>query len=257
MIPEIDISLTNGKKIYFASDFHLGSPSGEISLLREKKLIRWLESIKSDASNIMLVGDVFDFWYEYKYAIPKGHLAFQAKLLELSEMGIKFYFFPGNHDIWMFDYFQSLLGATISRKPLVFNINQQKFYIVHGDGYGPGDYSHKLLMLVFENPFFQWVFRMFPVNFSFWVATAWSNSSRISNEKYDERFFGEKELLWAYAKEIEQKSHHDYYIFGHRHMSLDLPVGSQSRYINLGEWFNKCNYAVFDGNKLTTHTYVD
>jgi len=245
-----EIRLEAGKKGYFASDFHLGTPSEEASFEREQKLIRWLDKIKTDAQIIFLVGDVYDFWFEYKYTIPKGFIRFQGKLAELADMGIKFYFFPGNHDLWMFDYYEKELGATVSRQPIQFEIAGKKFFVVHGDGRGPGDFAHKMILKVFESGFFQWVYSMFPTEFTYWIANTWSKGSRAVNHKKDEKFLGDDEWLWSYAKEIEKSQHHDFYIFGHRHLVLDLKVGENSRYINLGDWLGFYTYAIFDGNEF-------
>lgn len=246
----INIQLKEGKKAYFASDFHLGTPDASTSFEREKKLIRWLDQIKADAQVIFFVGDVYDFWFEYKYLIPKGFIRFQGKLAELADAGIKFYFFPGNHDLWMFGYYEAELGATVSRAPLRFDINGKSFFIVHGDGRGPGDYVHKLILKVFESSFFQWLFSVFPANFCYWIANTWSRGSRAANSKKDEQFLGDDEWLWQYAKQIEQTQHHDFYIFGHRHLALDLKVGENSRYINLGDWLGFYSYGIFDGTNF-------
>jgi UDP-2,3-diacylglucosamine hydrolase len=245
----INISLHEGKKIYFASDFHLGTPNSSSSLEREKKIIRWLDQIKKDAQAIFLVGDVYDFWFEYKYLIPKGFIRFQAKLVALQELGIQFYFFPGNHDLWMFGYYQQELNAVVSREPIRFEINGKKFFVVHGDGRGPGDHMHKIILKVFESKFFQWLFKSLPPDFTYWIANSWSKSSRAANaEKNEERFLGEDEWLWQYAKKIEKSTHFDYYIFGHRHLPLELEVAEGSTYINLGDWLKFYTYGVFDGN---------
>lgn len=247
---DIRISLLPHKKIYFASDFHLGVPDHASSFEREKLLIQWLDSIQHDAQCIFLIGDVFDFWFEYKYTIPKGFIRFQGKLAELADAGIKFYFFPGNHDLWMFDYYEKELDATVSRKPMQFVINDKRFYIVHGDGYGPGDHTHKFILKIFQSRFFQWIFSILPPDLTYWIANKWSRGSRASNTKNEEHFLNEDEWLWAYAKEVQQKEHHDYYIFGHRHLQLDLKVGENSRYINLGEWVNFSPYGMFDGDTM-------
>jgi len=251
----LTLDLPQNKKIYFASDFHLGVPDRASSANREMLLVEWLDSIKADAHTIFLIGDVFDFWFEYKYTIPKGFIRFQGKLAELADAGIKFYFFPGNHDLWMFDYYEKELRATVSRKPMQFQINGKKFYIVHGDGYGPGDTTHKFILKIFQSKFFQWLFSVFPVDLTYWIANKWSRGSRAANNKKEEHFLNEDEWLWAYAKEVQQKEHHDFYIFGHRHLQLDLKVGDTSRYINLGEWVNSSPYGIFDGEHMTLKTF--
>lgn len=245
-----------GKKLYFASDFHLGAPSKEDSLERELKIVRWLDSIKHDAHTIYLLGDIFDFWFEYKHAIPKGFIRLQGKLAELSDNGIPIVFFTGNHDMWMFDYFTKELNIPIYRKPVELEVEGKKLLIGHGDGLGPGDTSYKLLKKVFESKVCQWLFARLHPNFGIGLANFWSKRSRISNTKKDEdKFKGEKEFLWQYSKDIEAQKHHDYYVFGHRHLPLDLEVDENSRYFNLGEWVNYDTYGVFDGNKFELTTF--
>jgi UDP-2,3-diacylglucosamine hydrolase len=243
--------LEPGKKVYFASDFHLGAPSLEKSKARERKIVKWLDSIKEDAAAILLIGDIFDFWFEYKHAIPKGFIRLQGKLAELTDAGIPVLFFTGNHDMWMFDYFPEELNIPILREPISTTLGNKTFYIGHGDGLGPGDHTYKLLKKVFNNKLCQWAFARIHPNLGIGVANMWSRRSRISNVKKDEAFLGEEEWLVHYCKEVEEKQHHDYYVFGHRHLPLDLPIGQTSRYINLGEWVSYCSYAVYDGTSLT------
>lgn len=244
----VDVALLEGKKIYFASDFHLGAPKGLPSKLREQQIVKWLDSIKADCQALFLVGDLFDFWFEYTYTIPKGFVRFQGKLAEFADAGIAIYIFRGNHDLWMFDYFALEIGAKIFRKPVAVNCASKTFYVTHGDGLGPGDYAYKGLVKIFENKFFQFVFTVFPTNFCYWIAENWSKHSRISNNKKQETFLGDKEWLWEFSKQIEATMHHDFYVFGHRHLVLDLEVNSHSRYINLGEWFSgNPHFGVFDG----------
>ena len=245
------IQVPPGKKIYFASDFHLGVPTPEKSLEREKRVVRWLESIRHDAHAIYLLGDMFDFWFEYKHAIPKGFIRFQGKLAELRDAGIPITFFTGNHDLWMFGYFQQELGIDVFREPQVIVFNNKKFMIGHGDGLGPGDRFYKFLKRVYDNRFCQWLFARIHPNLGIGIAQYWSKKSRISSMKKGEEFKGdEREFLLAYCKEVEARTHHDYYIFGHRHLPLDLSVGATARYINLGEWVHFSTYAVFDGTNL-------
>jgi UDP-2,3-diacylglucosamine hydrolase len=252
------IELKPHQKIYFASDFHLGVPTLEKSQERERKIIRWLDAIKADAQVIFLMGDIFDFWFEYKHAIPKGMIRFQGKLAELVDSGIQVVFFTGNHDMWLFDYFTKELGIPIYRKPLDFVIGNQTFYLGHGDGLGPGDRKYKILKKIFANPICQWLFGGLHPNIGIGIAKYWSRHSRIqSTKKGEEHFLGEAEWLWTYTKEQEQKKHRDYYIFGHRHLPLDLKVGEKARYVNLGEWLHHCTYAVYDGKGLVLKTFED
>lgn len=253
-IPSIK-TIPAGKKVYFASDFHLGAGPASMHLPREKRIIRWLDNIKNDAHAIFLLGDMFDFWFEYKLSIPKGFIRFQGKLAEITDAGIPIVFFTGNHDMWLFDYFPNEFNIPVIRDPQSFSINNQTFHIGHGDGLGPGDYSYKFLKKVFNNRLCQWAFARLHPNLGISLANFWSKRSRIDNNKKEDKFLGDNEWLLIYCKEQEKFKHHDYYIFGHRHLPLDLTVNENSRYINLGEWVNYFTYAVFDGNHLELKTF--
>jgi len=245
------LSLAEGKKIYFASDFHLGVPAGAPSREREKRIVRWLDGIKADAEEVFIVGDLFDFWFEYKRAIPRGFVRVQAKLAELSDSGIKVHLFTGNHDMWIFDYLPEELGLSLYRAPISRTWTNKKFFIGHGDGLGPGDYGYKFIKKVFANKVCQWLFARLHPNFGIRLASSFSKKSRLANADADERFEGaEKEWLYQYCKEVLAKEHYDYFVFGHRHLPLDLKLSEKSSYINLGEWLHYNTYAVFDGNKL-------
>lgn len=250
------ILLPEGKKIYFASDFHLGVPDKGSSLARERKIVAWLESIRHDAHAIYLLGDLFDFWFEYKYTIPKGFIRFQGKLAELRDAGIPLYFFTGNHDMWMFDYFPSELQIMIYRQPQVLEINHHKLLVGHGDGLGPGDRTYKMLKQVFNSRWCQRAFSWLHPSVGMAIAHRWSKSSRIANNKREESFSGEEnEFLLIYCREMEKKAHHDFYVFGHRHLPLHLPVGDNSYYINLGEWVNYTTFGVYDGRQVELKTF--
>ena len=245
---EEKISLPETKKIYFASDFHLGVPSPEASLERERKIIAWLELIRRDAHSIYLLGDIFDFWFEYKHAIPKGFIRLQGKLAELRDAGIFIYFFTGNHDMWMFDYFPKELGIPVYREPILLQVGTEKLIVGHGDGLGPGETSYKILKTFFNSSICQWLFARIHPNLGMSIAKFWSRQSRINNIKLEEHFKGEeKEFLFLWCQKQEKKEHHDFYIFGHRHLSLDLKVTEGSRYINTGEWVHHSTYGVYDG----------
>ncbi|MFZ1806790.1 MAG: UDP-2,3-diacylglucosamine diphosphatase [Cyclobacteriaceae bacterium] len=250
------IQLPSDKKIYFASDFHLGVPNHEASLTRERRIIRWLDEVKADAHSIYLLGDIFDFWFEYKQAIPKGYVRLLGKLAELRDQGMPIYFFTGNHDMWMFDYFPQELGIPIYRAPIELEIGNQKLMIGHGDGLGPGDTSYKILKKFFNSRLCQWLFARLHPNLGIGIAKIWSRNSRIANMKKEEKFKGEEnEYLLTYCRELEKSSHHDFYVFGHRHLPLDLEVGNNSRYINLGEWVNFNTYGVYDGSSIQLETF--
>ncbi len=239
------------KKIYFASDFHLGVPTPEISLAREKRICRWLDSIKMDAQEIYLVGDIFDFWYEHKYTIPKGTTRLLGKIAELTDSGIPIHFFVGNHDLWMKDYFEKELNVSVHHEPITKVYNNKTFYIGHGDGLGPGDNWYKILRWIFANKTCQWLFSRLHPNLSFYIAKRSSKRSRISTGDSDEKFLGnENEWLFLYSRDYLKQYKIDYFIFGHRHLPLDIDIDGKARYINLGEWINYNTFAVFDGTNL-------
>ncbi len=238
-----------GTKIYFASDFHLGVPTHTSSREREDRIVRWLDLIKGDASEIFLMGDIFDFWFEYATVIPRGFIRFQGKLAELSDSGIKITFFKGNHDMWMFDYFGEEMGINIISDELLLERNGKKFYLHHGDGLGPGDKMYKILKRIFRSGTCQWLFARLHPNLGVGIAQKWSRSSRAQNAKLEVFEDAEHEWLYTHSRELLQKDFYDFLIFGHRHLPLDLTLG-QSRYINLGEWLSFNSYAVFDGENL-------
>lgn len=237
-------------KLYFASDFHLGTGGYAASREREDRIVRWLDSIKADAAELFLMGDVFDFWYEYKAVVPKGYIRFLGKLAELTDAGVKLYLFKGNHDMWMFDYFKNELGATIISDELTIERHGKKLFLHHGDGLGPGDNFYKLLKNFFRSGFCQWLFARVHPNLGVGIANYWSTNSRLSNQKKEIPKPGEQEWLVSFCREELKTNYYDFLIFGHRHLPLDIPLNADSRYINLGEWVNYYTYAVFDGHEL-------
>lgn len=237
--------------IYFASDFHLGSPDFAESRKRENRVVRWLDEIAPDCAELFLMGDVFDFWFEYQTVVPKGFIRLQGKLASMSDAGVKIYFFKGNHDMWVNDYFTKEMGISIVSDELIIERAGKTFFLHHGDGLGPGDRKYKLLRKIFRNPVCQWLFALVPPRIGLGIANAWSRSSRAAS-KQEEVFMGEdKEWLATYAKEQLTRQYYDYFVFGHRHLPLDLDLGGGSRYINTGEWLNFNSYAVFDGKHLS------
>jgi UDP-2,3-diacylglucosamine hydrolase len=253
----IALTLAPDKKIFFLSDFHLGTPSYEISLVREKKIVDFLNSIRHEAAEIFLVGDMFDFWFEYKTVVPKGYVRLLGKLAELSDAGIQLHFFVGNHDMWVRDYFKKELNMPVYFEPQYFEFNGKKFLVGHGDGQGPGDHSYKLLKKIFRNPFCQWAFGVIPSAWGLGLANYFSRRSREADKGKEEVFLGEeKEWLILYSKEILQKQQVDYFIFGHRHLPIEYELNAKSKYINLGEWINGSTYAVFDGINTDLKHYL-
>jgi UDP-2,3-diacylglucosamine hydrolase len=244
------------KKVYFISDVHLGLYPYENSREREKKLVRFLDSIKSDAGELYLVGDIFDFWHEHKHVIPKGFVRFFGKLAELVDLGIQIHFFTGNHDIWAYGYFTEELGIPIYKNPVEREFNGKKFFIGHGDGLGPGDKGYKILKAFFTSKFLQWWFARLHPNFSMWLGKTWSKKSRYSKGIIAEEFSGaEGEFQIMYAASAVKKKHFDYFIFGHRHIPYIYTINSKSQVVNLGDWIYSFTYAVFDGQDLKLNQF--
>jgi UDP-2,3-diacylglucosamine hydrolase len=244
-------------KIYFASDFHLGTPSNEASSKRERLIIKWLDTIKQDASELYLVGDVFDFWFEYRTVVPKGYIRFLGKLAELSDMGIKITFFKGNHDMWMFDYLKKELNARVISDELIIELNGKRLFIHHGDGLGPNDNSYKILKKIFRSRICQWLFSWLHPDIGIGIANLWSKSSRAAGEGKEQFLGDDKEWLAIFAREYVLKNDIDYFIFGHRHLPLDIVINPKCTYINLGEWIHYQTYAVFDGEKLSLKKFEE
>lgn len=243
--------MNRSKKIYFASDFHLGVPDPESSLLREKRVVRWLDSIRHDASDIYLVGDLFDFWFEFKTVVPKGFTRLLGKLAELSDSGIRLHIFHGNHDLWQFGYLQEELGCNIYDKPVTVNLHGKIFHIAHGDGLGPGQRWFKFILGIYRNYFFQRLFAFFHPNIGIGIANWFSARSKQHTFAENGHYYGDdKEYLMLYAKDYLSRTHVDYFVFGHRHLPMIREVSKGSMYVNLGDWMSYNTYAVFDGENL-------
>lgn len=245
------------KKIYFASDAHLGSGYFENPLVVEKRFVRWLDSIKSDAKVLYLLGDIFDFWFEYKYVIPRGFTRFLGKISEMSDMGIEVHFFIGNHDIWIFDYLTNETGAIIHKEPLITEINGKTFFMAHGDGLGDNSKSFKLIRSIFHNKLCQILFAAIHPRWGIGFAHAWSKHSRKKGLAEVAGYFGEdKEHLVLFAKQHNKENPEiNYYLFGHRHILLDLMISRHSRVLILGDWIQYYSYAVLEGDRLTLEQF--
>lgn len=242
------IQIQTDKKIFFASDQHFGAPTSEKSLPREKKFLRWLNDKESEMGALFILGDLFDFWFEYKTVVPKGFVRILGKLAQLRDSGIPIYFFVGNHDLWMDDYFITELGIPVFHQPQVFDINGKTFFIGHGDGLGPGDYGYKRMKKVFTNPFSKWLFRWLHPDIGVRLGQYLSVKNKLISGAEYVTFLGEEnEWLVLYSKRKLQEAHYDYFIFGHRHLPMDIEVGKNSRYINLGDWINYFTYGMYDG----------
>lgn len=250
-----DIPILKGK-VYFVSDLHLGIPNAAASLEREKKFVRWLDAVKSDADAIVIVGDLFDFWFEYRQVVPRGYVRVLGKLASLRDAGVTIYFFTGNHDQWMKDYLEKEMNIPVFHQQQRLHIAGKKLLIAHGDGLGPGDHGYKFLKTLFRGKFSRFLFSWLHPDIGVWLGRRWSQNSRLISGEEQAEFLGEeKEWLVQYALNILKTEHIDYFIFGHRHIVLDYPLGENSRYINLGDWIRFYSYAVFDGKSVQLKTF--
>lgn len=244
------------KNIYFASDFHLGVPDHSSSREREDRIVNWMSTIRDQAAELYLVGDLFDFWFEYRDVAPKGYIRLLGKIAEFTDAGIPVHIFTGNHDMWMFGYLEKELGVQVHKKPVEKEWNGKKFLIGHGDGLGPGQKGYKFIKSVFSNPFFQWCYARLHPNLAFWIANGTSRQSRKANYEADAKYLGdENEWLVQYCKRILKEKKYDYMIFGHRHLPLEKEIAPEAFYINLGDWIKYNSYAVFDGDTVKLQNY--
>ena len=241
-------------KLYFASDFHLGAPNLAESHKRERLIVKWLDEIKQDAKAIYLVGDIFDFWFEYKTVVPKGFVRLLGKLAELVDSGIEVHLFVGNHDLWMKDYLETEVGVTIHHRNITIEEDGKKLFIGHGDGLGDGDYLYKVLRRFFTSKICQWAFARLHPNLALTIAHSWSRGSRESGEEAN-FISNEKEILFGYCQQQQALNPVDYYIFGHRHLPLELKVDERAKYINTGDWLQYNTYAVIESGNLELKTY--
>lgn len=251
------MKLPAGKKIYFASDFHLGLPNYQESIAREKIICQWLTSIQEDAYILYLVGDLFDVWFEYKNVVPKGHTRFLGKLAQLADAGVRIEIFTGNHDLWMQDYFVKELGAIVHHQPILATFEGKNFFIGHGDGLGPGDNGYKFLKKIMSNKVSQWIYRRLHPDTGIAIADYFSKKGPKHQSSDDSIFLGkDKEWLIVFANETLKKQAVDYFIFGHRHLAQTITLNNNtSIYINLGDWLRYQTYAVFDGSTTKLLSY--
>jgi len=250
------IEIPEGKKIYFASDNHLGAPNMEDSRLREQKFVAWLNKVKQDAAAIFLLGDLFDFWFEYRTVVPKGFTRTLGKLAEIADSGIPIHYFVGNHDLWMNGYFEEELSIPVYHKSKEFKLGAKDFFIGHGDGLGPGDKGYKRMKKIFLSPFFKWLFRWGHPDIGMRIAQYFSVKNKLISGDDDATFLGEdNEWLAIYSRKKLEDKHRDYFVFGHRHLPLEIKLNERSKYINLGDWIQYFTYGEFDGENFRLKTY--
>lgn len=244
------------KKIFFASDFHLGAAGALSSREREKKIVQWLSSVQDEMEALYLVGDIFDYWFEYKTTIPKGFTRFLGKLTELRDSGIPIFLFTGNHDMWMFDYFKEEFDIPVYYGPIQISLQGRSFFIGHGDGLGPNDIGYKIIKKIFSNRFCQWAYARLHPNFGIWLMKKFSHTSRDvggENASFQGR---DKEMLVQYAERKLEQSNYDYFVFGHRHLPLIVRLSNQkSYYFGLGDWTHYQSYGVLENGVLTLEYY--
>ena len=242
-----DFSLQEGKKIYFASDFHFGIPDYESTRKRELKVCAWLESVRHDAQVIFLLGDLFDAWMEYKKVVPKGNIRFLGKLAELSDKGIEIIVFTGNHDLWMHGYFEQEMQIRVYKTAQTFDINQKLFHLAHGDGVSKKEWKYRIMKSLLHSKVSQWVYRQLHPDLGLRLADFFSRLG--PKHKYDDLSMKDhaKEFQILYANSLLQQRHYDYFIFGHRHIPCEFELQAGSKFINLGDWISYDTYAIFDG----------
>ncbi len=250
-----DIKLAEGKKIFFASDFHFGIPDYETSRKRETLVCSWLDSIKNEAQQIYLLGDMFDSWMEYKKVVPKGNVRFLGKLAELSDAGIEIVAFTGNHDLWMHGYFEKELHIPVYKNHITITVNAKKIHMGHGDGIGKGDTGYKILKKILNNPICQWLYSTLHPNVGLALADYFSRKG--PKHKYEELELktDDKEYQIQYSIDFLKNNAIDYFIFGHRHIPYQKQITPNSQIVNLGDWITHNTYAVFDGETLVLQKY--
>lgn len=243
--------MTENRKIYFVSDVHLGAPAlKHNNRERERLFVNWLDFIKNDVTALYLMGDIFDFWYEYKKVVPRGFTRVLGRLADIADRGIPIHFFTGNHDLWVFDYLPEEIGLTVHREEMVTEIEGKKFFLGHGDGLDPDDKGYLFLKKFFMNRRLQWVFSRLHPNFAFNLAHRWSESSRLSKIDQKEEFKVKNESMYKFAQNFLEKEWADYFIFGHRHQMANEELKNGARFILLGDWIKSFSYGIFDGENF-------
>lgn len=247
------------KNIYFISDAHLGSLALSHGRQQERRLVRFLDQIKDKADAVYMMGDMFDFWYEYRYVVPKGYTRFLGKVSELTDLGVEVHYFTGNHDIWSYGYLEKECGVTIHREPCLLELHDKLFYLAHGDGLGDPNRTFKVIRTIFHSRFCQFLYSLLPTCWSMRFGLLWANSSMQKHRLSGiEPYMGENEHLLQFAKAyLQTHSDVNYFVFGHRHIELDLKLAESTRMLILGDWIDKFTYAVFDGVELKLERYIE
>jgi len=247
--------LSEKNKIYFVSDVHLGAPALRNNKQRERLFAQWLDEIKPDVKELYLMGDIFDFWWEYKKVVPRGFTRILGRIADLADSGIPVHFFTGNHDLWVFDYLPEELGVIVHRNEFVTELNGKKFFLAHGDGLDASDVGYIRLKKIFTNKKLQWMFSRLHPNFALKIGHDWSKSSRTSKLGYEREFKVNNDGMYKFALNYLASNQIDYFIFGHRHQVIDTAISDKTRFILLGDWIKNFTYGVFDGEKFELKYY--
>lgn len=242
-------------KIYFVSDVHLGAPALSDNRERERKFAEWLGVISSDADMIFLMGDIFDYWFEYRKVVPRGFTRVLGKIAEITDKGIPVHFFTGNHDIWVFDYLPEETGVIVHHEPEIFEIHGKKFFLAHGDGLDKSDKGYIFLKKIFKSRTLQWLYALLHPNFAVSLAQKWSKNSRLSKKIAGREFNAENEGMFQFAKSLVEKEDVDFFVLGHRHRLANIGLENGTRFILLGDWIRKFSYGVFDGETFELKTF--
>ncbi|MBU3675558.1 MAG: UDP-2,3-diacylglucosamine diphosphatase [Chitinophagaceae bacterium] len=251
----IDLALASGKKAYFASDFHFGIPDAESSLLREKRVVAWLDGIATDAAAVFLQGDLFDAWIEYRSVVPRGFVRFLGKLAELSDRGIKIVIFTGNHDLWMSGYLEQEIGAVVHHDIQAYTIGKQRFLLGHGDGVSVREQPYRLMKGLFRNPLSQWIYKGLHPNIGVGIANYFSRRGLKHKAGGEPLKPDAEEYQWEFVEDVLKNRAFDYIILGHRHIAQYRSLQSGAVFVNLGDWFKQDTHAVFDGEVLRLINY--
>lgn len=234
---------------------HLGAPALNNNRQRERLFADWLDFIRPDVDELYLMGDIFDFWFEYRKVVPRGFTRVLGRLADMTDSGIPVHFFAGNHDLWVFDYLPDEIGIILHRDEYITEIKGKKFFLAHGDGLDPNDKGYLFLKKIFTSKKLQWLFSRLHPNFAFHLAHRWSKSSRLSKIDQQEEFKVKNESMYKFAEKFLEKEWIDYFIFGHRHQMVDMETKNNSRFILLGDWITNFSYGVFDGKNVVLNKF--
>lgn len=248
------------KNVYFLSDAHLGSRAISTRRTHERRLVNFLDQIKHNAAAVYLLGDMFDYWYEYRHVVPKGYTRFLGKISELTDSGVEVHFFTGNHDLWVGDYLEKECGVILHRHEQTCEIYGKVFFLAHGDGLGDTDWKYRTLRSIFHSKTLQRLFSMIHPRWTVELGLEWAKHSRMKrlDGKEPEYMGEEKEPLVLYSKQyLREHPEINYFIYGHRHIMLDLMLTRNSRMVILGDWIKEFSYAVFDGEAFFLEQFIE